>query len=106
MIKVEFNPKKYELKFSGHADQGKKGKDIVCSAISILFYTLGDSLMQYNDVMEESPIVKDDEGDGYIICKPMEEYKPNIDTIYWTVLNGIQLVADTYPKAVKLIVKK
>ena len=106
MINVTFNPNTWELKVEGHASHGKKGKDIVCSAISILFYTLGDSLMQYMDAMEESPVVKDDDGEGYIICKPKEEYEANVSLIYWTVLNGIQLVAEQYPNNVAFTVGK
>ena len=101
MINVIFRPKTMELEVHGHAEHGKKGKDIVCSAISALFYTLGDSLMQYMDAMEELPIVKDDEGEGYIGCRPKQEYEPNVSLIYWTVLNGIQMIAEQYPKNVK-----
>lgn len=106
MINITFRPKTMELEVQGHAGHGKKGKDIVCSAISTLFYTLGDSLMQYMDAMEELPIVKDDEGEGYISCKPKEEYEANISLIYWTVLNGIQMVAENYPKNVKFTVEE
>lgn len=62
--------------------------------------------MQYMDAMEELPIVKDDEGEGYISCKPKEEYEANISLIYWTVLNGIQMVAENYPKNVKFTVEE
>ena len=34
----------YEYTFDGHADFNR-GEDIVCSAISILFYTFASSLM-------------------------------------------------------------
>ncbi|MBE5873770.1 MAG: ribosomal-processing cysteine protease Prp [Lachnospiraceae bacterium] len=106
MIVVKFKPKTYEVTVTGHAGQNKKGKDIVCSAISILFYTLGDSLMKCMEMMEEEPVVKDDDGYGYAICKPKEEYVANIEMIYWTVLNGVQLVAETYGKYVKLVIEE
>ena len=35
----------YDLKITGHADSGPKGKDIVCAAVSILAYTVLDEVM-------------------------------------------------------------
>lgn len=106
MINITFKPKTMELVVSGHAGAGKKGKDIVCSAISVLFYTLGDSLMQYTDAMEKEPVVKDVEGEGYIACTPKKEYEANIALVYWTVLNGMQMVAEQYPKNVSFAVEE
>ena len=102
MIQITFKPKQMELIVEGHADYAKKGKDIVCSAVSILFYTLGESLMHSTSMLYEEPIVKDEEGNGYICCHPKEEYEGNIARTYWTILNGLQLLADGYPKHVSL----
>lgn len=106
MIEVTFRPKTMELEVQGHAGHGKKGKDIVCSAISTLFYTLGEALWQSASMLYEEPLIKDEDGDGYIVCHPKEAYEANISLIYWTVLNGIQLVAENYPKNVKFTVDK
>ena len=35
MINIKFNPKTFTLDITGHAEHGKKGEDIVCSAIYI-----------------------------------------------------------------------
>ena len=100
MINITFNPKTMELSVSGHAGHGKKGKDIVCSAVSILFYTLGEALWQSASMLYEEPLVKEEDGDGYIVCHPKEEYEGNIARTYWTVLVGFQMIAEQYPKNV------
>lgn len=100
MIKITFKPKTLELELTGHAEHGNKGEDIVCSAISILFYTLGESLIQSEEMLKKDPVICIKDGDGFISCDPKEEYEGNIARTYWTVLNGLQLVADNYPENV------
>jgi uncharacterized protein YsxB (DUF464 family) len=104
MINITFNPNTFELEVNGHAGHGKKGKDIVCSAVSTLFYTLGEALYESVDMLTEAPIFKDEEGEGYISCTPKEEYEGNIARTYWTILVGMQMIADHYPQNVKLAV--
>lgn len=101
MIQITFKPNTMELNVQGHAGHGKKGKDIVCSAISTLFYTLGENLLQSLEMIDGTPIVKDDEGCGLICCTPKSEYEGNIALIYRTVLVGMQMIAEQYPKNVK-----
>lgn len=105
MINITFNPKTMELVVNGHAGYGKRGKDIVCSAISTLFYTLGEALYESAEMLEEAPIFKDEEGDGYLACTPKEEYAGSIARTYWTILVGMQMVAGQYPKNVSFTVK-
>lgn len=101
MINISFKPNTLELKVNGHAGHGKKGKDIVCSAVSALFYTLGEALWQSAEMLYEEPLIKEEEGDGYIVCHPKEEYEGNIARTYWTILVGMQMIAEQYPKNVK-----
>ena len=101
MINITFNPKTLELEVKGHAEQNEKGKDIVCSAISILFYTLGETLYESNFMLEDEPIVKDEDGNGYICCSPKTEYEGNVATIYRTILIGLKMVAEEYKNFVK-----
>jgi uncharacterized protein YsxB (DUF464 family) len=37
-----------------------------------------------------------EDGNGYIKCRPKKEFQGNIALIYWTVLNGIGLLAEEY----------
>lgn len=106
MVTIEFSNKKMEIKVSGHAEYDEKGKDIVCSAISILFYTLGESLTQSRQMLKADPIVNIEDGNGVISCRPKEEYEGNIAIIYWTILTGLEMLATEYPDNVKFIVRK
>nr|DAP21256.1 MAG TPA: YsxB-like protein [Caudoviricetes sp.] len=51
MIKVENT--KARLTVSGHAGYAEHGKDIVCSAVSILVLTLIESLKRHNNIIYE-----------------------------------------------------
>ncbi len=104
MINIIFKPHTFELEIEGHAGQNVKGKDIVCSAISTLFYTLGQALIDSEDMLEEKLIFKDEEGAGYLCCKPMVEYECNIARSYWTILEGFELLSKNYPEYVKLVI--
>ena len=103
MIKVTFNPETLELKLDGHANYEESGKDIVCSAVSTLFYTLGNALFQSVDMLEEPPTFNEEK--GYLCCKAKEEYKGNIVRTYWTILVGLEMVAENYPENVSFKVE-
>ena len=101
MIKITFNPNKYDIKITGHANYGKKGEDIVCSAISALFYTLGEALFESRDMLVGDFIFDNDNGKGHIWCRPKKEYEGNIARTYWTIIVGFELVANNYKKFVQ-----
>lgn len=104
MINITFRPRTLELEIEGHANHAEKGKDIVCAAVSSLFYTLCESLRESVSMLYEEPIVKDEEGKGYIGCCPRGEYEGNILRSYWTILIGLQMIAEQYPKNVTFFV--
>lgn len=104
MIEIKFNPTEYTLDVEGHANHGEKGEDIVCAAISALFYTLAESLYAYKDMMEEDIDFSDEDGNGHISCKPKAEYEANVSLVYWTILNGFEVVSRHYEKNVKFAV--
>lgn len=104
MIKITFEPDTLTIDINGHAEHGKKGEDIVCAAISTLFYTLASSLYEVKHMMAEDIDFSDEDGNGHISCNPKKEFEANVSLIYWTILNGFQMVADEYKKNVKLTV--
>lgn len=106
MINIAFKPSTFELMITGHAGFGKKGKDIVCASVSMLFYTLGEALYDSIDMLEEAPVFKDEEGEGYLSCIPKKEYEGNIARSYWTILEGFQLLASQYKKNVQFKIVK
>ena len=105
MINITFNPQSLELKVDGHAQHGKKGEDIVCAAISTLFYTLVEALHQSEDIMTSPIVFEDNDGKGYIKCFPKEKYIGNVARTYWTILVGMELVANNYPNNVTFKVR-
>ena len=100
MINITFKPETLELEIKGHAEHGKKGEDIVCAAISTLFYTLGEALNQSSNMLVKPPKFKDKHDKGYLSCLPKKEYGGNIATMYRTILIGMELVANNYPENV------
>ena len=102
MINITFKPETLELEIKGHAGQNEKGKDIVCSAISTLFYTLAKSISDSKNMLTKNPVIKYKDGNGYLRCKPKEEYAGNIARSYWTILTGFEMIADEYSDYVSL----
>lgn len=98
MINITFKPETLELKLYGHANYEESGKDIVCSAVSTLFYTLGNALFQSENMLIKPPTFNEEK--GYLCCTPKEEYKGNITRTYWTILVGLEMVAENYPQNV------
>ena len=105
MINIVFKPNTYELEITGHAGTDKKGKDIVCSAVSCLFYTLANSLDLSVNMLNKEPAIKDKEGNGYIRCYPKKEFEGNIARTYWTILVGLQMLSERYPDNISFNVK-
>ena len=102
MINITFNPNTYTIDITGHAEHGKKGEDIVCSAISTLFYTLAEALYESKEMLSEDIIFSDEDGNGHLSCKPKAEYEGNIARTYWTILTGFDLVSKNYKNNVTL----
>ena len=102
MINIEFNPETLTIDITGHAEHGNKGEDIVCSAISTLFYTLAETLYDLRHMLEEDMDFTDEDGNGHISCIPKAEYEANVSLIYLTILNGFNLIAENYKKNVNL----
>ena len=105
MISIKFAPTAFRLDITGHAEHGKKGEDIVCAAVSALFYTLAQTLYESRNMMEEDIVMSDEDGNGHIECRPKADYEANISLIYWTILTGFQLLADNYKKNISLSVE-
>ena len=105
MLNITFKPKTLELEIKGHAKYGKEGEDIVCSAISSLFYTLYETLNQSAEMQEKAPDFKDEYGDGYLRSYPKKKYEGNIACIYRTILIGLELIATNYTENVSFKVE-
>lgn len=108
MVKAEFFTNKESgsiaLKLTGHAGQAKKGEDIVCSAASILAYTVAQTLQfQYEEGgLKKKPHLKLEPGDTVIIAKPKPEHYEEALHTFFVAQVGYSLLAKTYPQYVEL----
>lgn len=110
MLSVKVKPKEYTFTMTGHAGYAEQGKDIVCSAASILFYTACETINMVGDeAFDDKPTfnINDSESGvmAYIKCKPKKDFTAVIDTIYQTIYNGYKLLAEGYPNNVSLTVE-
>ena len=96
MINIVFKPNTYELEITGHAGHDVKGKDIVCAAVSTLFYTLGQALAANENNLDDELVFKDEEGHGYIRGIPNPMYA-DADIMYGTIFCGFKMLANQYP---------
>ena len=86
MVKVAFRPNKWELEITGHAGAGKEGEDIVCSAVSILFYALAKTLTDHEEMFTRPIEVSDIKGNGHIMVKPSPKYEATVRTLFTPIL--------------------
>lgn len=104
MIKVRYDFDNHEIRVSGHANMEEKGKDIVCASVSTLVYTLCRTLSdaQEQGILEDL-IVEAKSGKAHVKCVPKEDYEPNVDTIFMTIFNGFDALAESYPDYVSFV---
>ena len=111
MLNITVNSNEHKFKMTGHANYAEQGKDIVCSAASILFYTACETVKMLGEkAFESKPVFyigDSDEGvTATIECKPKEDYTAVIDTIYQTIFNGYKLLAEGYPNNVQITIEE
>ena len=92
------------LKVNGHAGMNTKGHDIVCSAASILTYTIAQYL-EYVDKqkgLRKKPKINIKDGDAFIVAKPTEKYMGEVLNAFFVAEVGFNLLAQNYPQYVEL----
>ena len=106
MIKVRFEKadKNLVLTVKGHAGQAEHGKDIVCSAASILAYTVAQSVADMRDggKLKKKPTIRMDEGDAIITCKPTKQYYAEALHTFCVIQTGYDVLCHNYPWYVQL----
>ena len=92
------------LRVEGHAGQAEIGKDIVCSAASILAYTVAQTITQMNKQgwLKKKPHIKLKEGKGIVTCVPKEEYYNECLLAFFVAEMGYVLLAKNYPQYVAI----
>ena len=99
MISVKYNAEGYRLSVEGHSGYAEPGKDIICSAASILAYTLAQNLM----FAKEDGYIQDlqanlEQGNAEISCKPVAGREEEVQCIFSVVRTGFLLLGTNYPK--------
>ena len=105
MIRAAFEKEDFEyisLLVDGHAGQAEKGQDIVCSAASILAYTVGQTLTQMHKQgwLKKRPHINLREGKGLITCVPKREYFDECLMVFFVAEVGYSLLRNNYPQYV------
>ena len=109
MVRAEFFTNKESgsitLKLTGHAGQAKKGEDIVCSAASILAYTVAQAIqfMYEQGDLQKKPHIKLAEGDTVIVAKPKADSYAEALHTFFVAQVGYHLLAHNYPQYVTLV---
>lgn len=102
MIRAELRQQdgQYTLKASGHADFQPYGSDIVCSAFTILLYSLAQSIetMETRGELREAPALQLDPGDAVLQFFPHIGARLTAYRQLETVAGGIRLLAQSYPE--------
>lgn len=108
MVTVKYKPDSYELKMKGHADFGEFGTDIVCAAISTVFYNFCSKLRCYEPEAFVKPLVMDEAkgkgGVSKVICRPAKGYEKLIDNDVIYMLSGFEMLQGNYPECINLVV--
>jgi len=107
MIKISFTTsddgKNLICDVSGHANQNEYGKDIVCSASSILAFTLAQNVsdMHKEGKLRKRPTIELKEGKGKIVCKPKKDFWAEAINLFISFKVGYELLAANYPEFVQ-----
>lgn len=100
--KTESNKPILLLSVDGHAGAGNFGEDIVCSACSILSYTLAQTLllMKTEGRLRKKPRVDIKEGKAKIVAEPKAEALSEILSYFYMTYVGFCLLHENYPQFV------
>lgn len=94
---IVINRKPNEIEVKGHAGYGKKGEDIVCSAVSILTYTILAYLMQRKEIKVQDAVIKD--GYAYLKWRPPQDESCN--AVIDALCVGYEILQQNYPDHVQ-----
>ncbi len=98
-IEVNDSEGRFSIKISGHSGYSKAGCDIVCSAVSVLAFTLlQESKERQKSITDFNYEIKD----GYFHVHFGYQPDNSIKTVIHTVLCGLKMVAEEYPDNVRI----
>jgi uncharacterized protein YsxB (DUF464 family) len=101
-IKVQKTDKHYVgFEIFGHSNYDESGKDIVCSAVSVLAYTLLNSVNIIGKIEERYIRIEENEKDGLLAVK-LEKSNKKTNLLFENFLVGIELLKEDYSEYITL----
>ena len=92
------------MTLKGHAEAAPKGEDLICSAATMMAYTVAQAVqfMMEQGKLKKKPKISLKEGSATIVVTPREEDYAEALHTFWVAQCGIHLLAHNYPQNVKL----
>ena len=99
MVNVVYHRKYHRLTVKGHAYSGESGYDLICSACSILTYTLASNVYNMNENGQIRNIIVDlQPGNAVVSCNTNKKFKSIVTMIFDSICAGYELLANDYPE--------
>lgn len=99
MININCDIRNRKISVKGHARSGEPGKDLICSAVSILVHTIAHNLRVFEKTGAcTDVVVRVDKGDAEFSFTPVDEYVDHVEISLVSVTTGFFLLADDYPE--------
>ena len=104
MTTVYYDDRNLILTAKGHAGYAKnKEPDIVCSAVSMLLFTLAENLLKLPETTQKiPPKIRFDSGDVKISFYAHREYYKEVKKMFDFILTGFRLLEHRYPENIKV----
>ena len=102
MIRITYDRDYYELEVVGHVEYDVKGKDIVCSAVSMVVNMLGN---MFKDLKQEKKLkdayVDIKPGTAVLRCTPVKSFRPNMTLMLDSVFRSFVVLEVSYPGCIE-----
>lgn len=92
------------MTIKGHAQAAPKGEDLICSAATMLAYTVAQAVqfMYETDKLKKKPKIHIRDGEAIVIATPTEDGYAEVLHTFWVAQCGAHVLAHNYPQHVKL----
>lgn len=92
------------MTLKGHSGSAPKGEDLICSAATMLAYTVAQAVqfMYSSDKLKKKPKIHITDGEATIIATPKEEAYAEALLTFWVAQCGAHVLVRNYPEYVKL----
>lgn len=92
------------MTIKGHANSAPKGEDLICSAATMLAYTVAQAVqfLHSKDKLLKKPKIQIREGEATVIATPREDAYAETLMVFWTAQCGMHVLSHNYPEHVKL----